>query len=185
MTGLSGLGDIARKVGYRWVISSSGTRMGIIVIEPFALSAARALVHGGKVCVEIADSRGVPGSLRAAELSEGLGIICHIGDYDEHLHILSNARYSAAVSAIRGVAIRSTAGLSARLIKSTVLSMAPVRLNSCTKYSDSQRLFRQRQTHRKLVSALSTLACLAICAASGAWADRNRRISAASSLTRC
>ena len=38
----------------------------------------------------------------------------------------SKARYSAAVSAIRGVAMRSTAGSLARFVNSTVRSIAPV-----------------------------------------------------------
>ena len=42
----------------------------------------------------------------------------------------SKARYSAAVSAIRGVAIRSTAGSFARFMNMTVRSMAPVRWKS-------------------------------------------------------
>ena len=48
----------------------------------------------------------------------------------QKLPIFSNARYSAAVSAIRGVAIRSTAGSLARFENTTVRSMAPVRRNS-------------------------------------------------------
>ena len=47
----------------------------------------------------------------------------------------SKARYSAAVRAIRGVLIRSTAGSLAKLLNSTVRSMAPVRRNSLTKNS--------------------------------------------------
>ena len=49
----------------------------------------------------------------------------------------SKARYSAAVRAIRGVAIRSTAGSFARFINITVLSIAPVRLKSDAKKSAS------------------------------------------------
>ena len=52
----------------------------------------------------------------------------------------SNARYSAAVSAMRGVAIRSTAGSFARFENTTVLSIAPVRLKSSIKYSDSSKV---------------------------------------------
>lgn len=46
---------------------------------------------------------------------------------DYHCMPLSKARYSAAVSAMRGVAIRSTAGSLAKFVNSTVRSMAPVR----------------------------------------------------------
>ena len=52
----------------------------------------------------------------------------------------SKARYSAAVRAIRGVAIRSTAGSLARFEKTTVRSMAPVRRKSEMKYSDSSKV---------------------------------------------
>ena len=45
----------------------------------------------------------------------------------------SKAKYSAAVSAILGVAIRSTAGSFARFINITVLSIAPVSLKLFTK----------------------------------------------------
>ena len=51
----------------------------------------------------------------------------------------SNARYSAAVRAIRGVEIRSTAGSFARLMKRTVRSMAPVsRKDSWKKFASSK-----------------------------------------------
>ena len=79
----------------------------------------------------------------------------------------SKARYSAAVRAIRGVEIRSTAGSFARLLNSTVRSMAPVRLNSLTKNSDSSKVMPMAaNTTAKLEpSSPSTLACRAICAA--------------------
>ena len=52
----------------------------------------------------------------------------------------SNARYSAAVSAIRGVEIRSIAASDAKLIKSTVRSIAPVFLKSEMKKSASSKV---------------------------------------------
>ena len=83
----------------------------------------------------------------------------------------SKARYSAAVRAIRGVAMRSTAGSLARLENMTVRSMAPVRLNSLTKNSDSSKVMPMaaNTTANLEVSSPSTLACRAICAARLAW----------------
>ena len=52
----------------------------------------------------------------------------------------SNARYSAAVSAIRGVEIRSIAESDARFIKRTVRSIAPVFLKSEIKKSASSNV---------------------------------------------
>ena len=52
----------------------------------------------------------------------------------------SKARYSAAVSAIRGVDILSIAGSEARFINRTVLSIAPVRLKSEIKKSASSKV---------------------------------------------
>jgi len=78
----------------------------------------------------------------------------------------SNARYSAAVSAIRGVEIRSIAGSFARLINNTVLSIAPVSLNDSTKKLDSSKVIPiAANTTAKFSSVPRTLACLAICAA--------------------
>ena len=79
----------------------------------------------------------------------------------------SNARYSAAVSAIFGVAIRSMAGSFARLMKRTVRSRAPVSRKLSTKKSDSSNVIPiAANTTAKLSSFPSTFACLAICAAS-------------------
>ena len=95
----------------------------------------------------------------------------------------SKARYSAAVRAMRGV------GSLARLVNSTVRSMAPVRRNSWTKNSDSSKVMPMAaKTTAKLdapaplsagrmaASSLwedagpsSTLACRAIWAARAAW----------------
>ena len=62
-----------------------------------------------------------------------------------------NARYSAHVSAIRGVEIRSTAGSFARLVNSTVLSIAPVLLKSSTKILRFLERYAYRGEHdRKL-----------------------------------
>ena len=52
----------------------------------------------------------------------------------------SYARYSAAVSAMRGVAMRSMAGSLARFMKVTVRSMAPVALKSEVKKSASSKV---------------------------------------------
>ena len=83
----------------------------------------------------------------------------------------SKARYSAAVRAMRGVAMRSTAGSLARLVKSTVRSMAPVRRNSCTKKSDSSKVMPMaaKTTAKLPASSPSTRACRAIWAARAAW----------------
>ena len=79
----------------------------------------------------------------------------------------SNARYSAAVSAIRGVEIRSTAGSFARLTNRTVLSMAPVSLKDSTKKLDSSNVIPiAANTTAKFSSLPRTFACLAIWAAS-------------------
>ena len=79
----------------------------------------------------------------------------------------SNARYSAAVSAILGVAIRSTAGSFARLMKRTVLSMAPVSLKlSVKKFASSNVIPMAANTTANGSSVPRTFACLAICAAS-------------------
>ena len=60
---------------------------------------------------------------------------------------------------MRGVAIRSTAGSLARLVNSTVRSMAPVRLNSRTKNSDSSKVMPMAaNTTAKLELSSSTLA---------------------------
>ena len=61
----------------------------------------------------------------------------------------------------------STAGSLARFVNSTVRSMAPVRLNSLTKNSDSSNVMPMAaKTTAKLLSPSSTFACRAICAAS-------------------
>ena len=52
----------------------------------------------------------------------------------------SNARYSAAVRAIFGVDIRSTAGSLARLTNTTERSIAPVSLKSLMKNSASSNV---------------------------------------------
>ena len=78
----------------------------------------------------------------------------------------SNARYSAAVNAIRGVEILSIAGSDARLINSTVLSIAPVFLKSEIKKSASSKVIPiAANTTANLESEFLTFACLAICAA--------------------
>jgi flavoprotein len=75
----------------------------------------------------------------------------------------SKARYSAAVSAIFGVAIRSIAGSFARLINKTVLSSAPVSRKLSTKKFDSSNVIPiAANTTAKFSSVPSTLACLAI-----------------------
>ena len=72
--------------------------------------------------------------------------------------------------AILGVAIRSTAGSFARLEKTTVRSIAPVRRKSSMKYSLSSKVIPMAaNTTANFSSSLRTLACLAICAASAAW----------------
>ena len=74
------------------------------------------------------------------------------------------------VSTIRGVAIRSTAGSLARFVKRTVRSMAPVRRNSWTKYSDSSKVMPMAaNTTAKVSLSPRTRAWRAICAASAAW----------------
>ena len=81
-----------------------------------------------------------------------------------------DARYSAAVKAILGVAIRSTAGSLARLINRTVLSMAPVSLKLSIKKLDSSKVIpRAANTTAKFSPEPRTLACLAIWAARLAW----------------
>ena len=82
----------------------------------------------------------------------------------------SNARYSAAVSAILGVAIRSMAGSFARLTNSTVRSRAPVSRKLSTKKLDSSNVIPMAaNTTAKFSSFPSTFAWRAICAASCAW----------------
>ena len=78
----------------------------------------------------------------------------------------SNARYSAAVSAIFGVAIRSIAGSFARFTNITVLSIAPVSLNESIKKLDSSKVIPiAAKTTANCLLSPSTVACLAICAA--------------------
>ena len=78
----------------------------------------------------------------------------------------SNARYSAAVSAIRGVEIRSIAGSFARLTNNTVLSIAPVSLKDSTKKFDSSNVIPIAANTTANFSLLPrTFACFAICAA--------------------
>ena len=80
---------------------------------------------------------------------------------------LSNARYSAAVSAILGVAILSIAGSFARFENITVLSIAPVSLNERIKKFDSSKVIPiAANTTANFSSLPLTFACLAICAAS-------------------
>ena len=82
----------------------------------------------------------------------------------------SKARYSAAVRAIRGVAIRSTAGSFARLMKRTVRSMAPVSLKlSVKKFASSKVIPIAAKTTAKGSSVPRTFAWRAICAPSWAW----------------
>ncbi len=71
----------------------------------------------------------------------------------------SNAKYSAHVSAIRGVAIRSIAGSFARFINRTVLSIAPVFLKSLMKYSASSYVIPTApKTTANLLSDFKTFA---------------------------
>ncbi len=78
-----------------------------------------------------------------------------------------NARYSAAVRAMRGVAIRSTAGSFARLTKTTVLSIAPESRKLCMKkLASSYVMPMAAKTTAKGSFVPMTFACLAICAAS-------------------
>lgn len=78
----------------------------------------------------------------------------------------SYARYSAAVRAIRGVTIRSTAGSSARLRNTTALSSAPVFSKSLMKYWASSLVIPiAAKTTAKADSEPGTEACLAICRA--------------------
>ena len=78
----------------------------------------------------------------------------------------SKARYSAAVRAIRGVAIRSIAESDARFMKSTVLSIAPVFLKSEMKKSASSKVIpTAAKTTANFSLVPRTFACLAICAA--------------------
>ena len=66
--------------------------------------------------------------------------------------------------------MRSTAGSLARFENMTVRSMAPVRLNSLTKNSDSSKVMPMAaKTTAKLDSPSSTLAWRAIWAARAAW----------------
>ncbi len=81
----------------------------------------------------------------------------------------SKARYSAQVRARRGVAMRSTAGSSARLVKSTVRSMAPVFLKSSMKYWASSKVMPIAANTTAKSSPVFTFAWRAICAASSAW----------------
>ena len=79
----------------------------------------------------------------------------------------SKAKYSAAVKAILGVAIRSIAGSFARLINITVLSIAPVFLKSFIKKSASSNVIPiAAKTIAKFSLLFKTVDCLAICAAS-------------------
>ncbi len=78
----------------------------------------------------------------------------------------SKARYSAAVSAMRGAAMRSITGSSARLMISTERLMAPVRRKSSMKNSASSKVMPMAQkTTAKPSPVPSTRACRAICAA--------------------
>ena len=88
------------------------------------------LVYGSQVCIHI--SR-IPSASRhffagRRYFTQGICIVCDICQDNKYVHIFSKARYSAAVSAIFGVAIRSIAGSFARLTNSTVRSIAPVSL---------------------------------------------------------
>jgi hypothetical protein len=80
----------------------------------------------------------------------------------------SKARYSAAVSAMRGVAMRSTAGSSARLRKSTERSIAAVWRSSVMKKSASSKVIpiAANTTANVAGSPAGDLAWRAICAAS-------------------
>jgi len=79
----------------------------------------------------------------------------------------SNARYSAAVSAILGVAMRSIAGSFARFMNNTARSIAPVLRKSLMKKSASSNVMpiAPNTTAKLSVLSPSTFACLAICAA--------------------
>ena len=75
----------------------------------------------------------------------------------------SNARYSAAVRAILGVEILSTAGSFARFTNITVLSIAPVSLKDSTKKFDSSKVIPiAANTTANFSSVPRTLACFAI-----------------------
>jgi hypothetical protein len=56
------------------------------------------------------------------------------------VHVFFKSQYSAAVRAIRGKVILSTTGSLAKLIYKTDRSIAPVCLNSFTKYSASSKV---------------------------------------------
>ena len=78
----------------------------------------------------------------------------------------SNAKYSAAVKAMRGVAIRSIAGSFAKLMKTTERSIAPVFLKSFIKNSASSYVIpTAAKTTANFSSEPTTLAWRAICAA--------------------
>ena len=80
------------------------------------------------------------------------------------------AKYSAAVSAHRGVIIRSIAGSSARFRNITTFSRAPVLSKSCLKYRASSAVIPMAvNTTANSSSFPRTFACLAICAAILLW----------------
>ena len=79
----------------------------------------------------------------------------------------SNARYSAVVSATRGMEMRSTTGSSARLMNSTARSIAPVRSKSSRKKLASSKVMPMAaNTTAKSPESPSVRAWRAICAAS-------------------
>ncbi len=81
----------------------------------------------------------------------------------------SNARYSAAVNAIRGVAIRSIAGSLAKFINITVRFIAPVDLKlSIKKFASSNVIPIAANTTANGSFVPTTFAWRAICAASSA-----------------
>ena len=106
-----------------WVLSSSG----MVSIgyhgdgAGLALDAARALVHGGKVGIQVAGVAAAAGHLLAGggNLAQGLGVVGYIGEYNQHVHALvimpGTPRRSAPCA---GVAMRSMAGSLARFMNS-------------------------------------------------------------------
>ena len=80
------------------------------------------------------------------------------------------ARYSAVVSAVRGAAMRSMTGSSARLMNRTEREMAPVARKSAMKNSASSKVVPMAQkTTAKPSPVPRTRAWRAICAATRAW----------------
>ena len=85
-------GDVAGKVGdgVSLVVLGHGEDRDHGDRALLALTAACALIHGGKVGVQVAGVAAAAGDflLRRGDLTQSLGVVGDIGEDDEHLHVL-------------------------------------------------------------------------------------------------